>query len=197
MRDVHEEGTRKAGRRGGTGVGSGRRAAGRILGAVCAAGALTFALPVAASAATMETPGQQRGAAATYWSFDNAVRGCLTGGNSDVAFETVCSGTSQYQDWYWTGPQHDMLANRATGKCLATDYESGTPEKANAVWTSACNDNARGQHWEFVYASGNVGTLRSAYPTYLRTSPGTGQAVYTDYSSQTGNDYYAWSTSLD
>ncbi|KUJ67012.1 hypothetical protein ACZ90_31880 [Streptomyces albus subsp. albus] len=152
---------------------------------------LTLALPAVAEAAPGGTSGAQQATATTYWSFDNMMRGCLTGGDGGAAFETACNGGSEHQDWYWTGLNHDMLANRATGKCLVTDINSGT-DHANAVWTtSSCYEGNRGQHWTFDYDSGY---LRSALATYLRTSPTEPNAVYAD-NSWIDDRYYRWSAS--
>ena len=89
-----------------------------------------------------------------------------------------------------------MLKNRATGKCLATDFKSGSTDKANGVWTSACNESTVGQRWRFVYIEGtNEGYLRSSYGTFLRVSD-TPQAVYTDDSYYAPEGGYVWATSL-
>jgi hypothetical protein len=139
-------------------------------------------------------------AATTYWSFDNAVRGCLESTASGSVFEAPCVSGDPSQDWYWIGTADSgglrMLASRISGRCLMTDTPSGT-EHANAVWTSfTCDSGARGQRWRFDYQYGAFGGFSNALGTSLRTSPGTAQAVYSDEFGNLDFNYYYWSTSL-
>lgn len=140
-------------------------------------------------------------AATTYWSFDNAVRGCLESTASGSVFETACVSGDPSQDWYWIGTADSggrrMLASRISGRCLMTDTKSGT-ENANAVWTSfTCDSGAPGQRWRFDYEFDAVGAFTNSLGTSLRTSPGAGRAVYSDgLIGAVDSDYYYWSTSL-
>ena len=195
MRNENVAGTQEPGGRGGAVKGSGRRGMARVAGAVSVVGVLTLALPTAGHATTGEKPSPGGVSAVTYWSFDADMRGCLTGGDSGAAFETACSASNTHQDWYWTGSQHDMLKNRATGKCLATDFKSGSKDKANGVWTSTCNESAKGQHWEWGNVLQEVGVLYSGYGTRLRTSD-LPQAVYTDDTDKVHWAHYYWHKGL-
>lgn len=141
-------------------------------------------------------------AATTYWSFDNAVRGCLESTASGSVFETACVSGDPSQDWYWIGTADSggrrMLASRISGRCLMTDTESGTAD-ANAVWTSfTCDSGAPGQRWRFDYdyEYKTLGSFTNSLGTSLRTSPGAGRAVYSDDLRTVDYDYYYWSTSL-
>ncbi|KUJ67011.1 hypothetical protein ACZ90_31875 [Streptomyces albus subsp. albus] len=163
----------------------------RAVRAACAAGMLTLAVPAVAEAAADGRSGGERVAARTYWSFDNTKRGCLSGGDSGSAFEGPCRSGSEHQDWYWKGTSHDMLANRATGKCLTTDIRSG-PGRANAVWTASCKESNKGQHWSYNDYSG---LLRSRHATYLRADKNGSGAVFADNANIGGLSYYIWSGS--
>ncbi|MFG1811593.1 hypothetical protein [Streptomyces sp. NPDC049040] len=151
----------------------------------------TVALPIAPAAS----------AATTYWSFDNAKRGCLESTASGSVFEGACDSGNLQQDWYWTGSMNSqgrrMLASRVSGRCLATDVKSGL-DQANAVWTSfTCDGNAKGQRWRFDYNGiETYGQFDSGYGTALRTSPGLPESVYGDQFMTVALDYYYWSTSL-
>lgn len=150
--------------------------------------------------------GAPAGAATTYWSFDNEVRGCLAATAADHVLETACSSGSTAQDWDWIGSgTYQNLRNRATGRCLMTDTKSGIAH-ANAIWTSACDSSASGQlwHWEFTTAGTADGELLSAVITEARTSPGQPESVYADdFASVAENpsvpdiplSYYTWSAS--
>ncbi|MEU4384156.1 hypothetical protein [Promicromonospora sp. NPDC023805] len=140
-------------------------------------------------------------AATTYWTFDNAVRGCLESTASGSVFETACVSGDPSQDWYWIGTADSggrrMLASRISGRCLMTDIESGTTH-ANAVWTSfTCDSGAPGQRWSFDYGDEfeAFGNFKNGLGTSLRTSPGAGRAVYSDRLQEDSTWYY-WSTSL-
>nr|WSX75222.1 RICIN domain-containing protein [Streptomyces sp. NBC_00899] len=152
----------------------------------------TLALPIAPAAS----------AATTYWSFDNAKRGCLESTASGTVFEGACDSGNVQQDWYWTGSMNSqgrrMLASRVSGRCLATDIKSGL-NQANAVWTSfTCDADAKGQRWRFDYNGiDTYGQFDSGYGTALRTSPGLPESVYSDeFTTTVALDYYYWSTSL-
>jgi hypothetical protein len=140
-------------------------------------------------------------AATTYWSFDNAKRGCLESTASGTVFEGACDSGNVQQDWYWTGSTNSqgrrMLASRVSGRCLATDIKSGL-NRANAVWTSfSCDGDAKGQRWRFDYNGiDTYGQFNSGYGTALRTSPGLPESVYGDEFPTVDVDYYYWSTSL-
>ncbi|WP_433337759.1 hypothetical protein [Spirillospora sp. CA-294931] len=138
-------------------------------------------------------------AATTYWRFDNYQRGCLTASTSTSAvFEGPCRSDSTAQQWRWaTSDAWDMkmLVNRATGRCLTTDFASSA-EKANAVWQGVCDTDDRGKQWRFEYRQDTHGFLHTVWGTQARTSPTAG-AVYTDDRTVTGfsDNYYAWSAS--
>lgn len=113
-------------------------------------------------------------AAPTYWKFKNRYTGdCLTAGTSGKAYMAGCS-SSTYQQWDWVGSGlYQQVKNRATGRCLMTDYKT----EVNAVWTSACK-SVNGQRWhyfgntEMFYNQGNGSN------TALRTSSPSSAAVY-------------------
>ncbi|RKN41170.1 hypothetical protein [Streptomyces hoynatensis] len=155
-----------------------RSALATALGAVLAG---AFSLSSSASAAT------------TYWSFDNAVRGCLTAGTSGVVFETACSAQNAFQDWQWIGSADDHLQNLATGLCLTTDDKSDV----NAVWQGDCNASEHGQSWSFTYLGdgSRLGVLQTYWGTWLRATD-TPNAVYTDAGIAGNPNYYNWSVGL-
>lgn len=89
---------------------------------------------LAIAAGVSATPAQ----AATYYAYQNEhSRTCLTGGKTGTVFVSTCNG-SWYQQWTTAGGDdagYYRLKNRATGKCLMTDYKN----QVNAVWTSTCS----------------------------------------------------------
>ncbi|MFI7061644.1 RICIN domain-containing protein [Kribbella sp. NPDC050124] len=143
---------------------------------------------LAIAAGVSATPAQ----AATYYAYQNEhSRTCLTGGKTGTVFVSTCNG-SWYQQWTTAGGDdagYYRLKNRATGKCLMTDYKS----QVNAVWTSTCStdDDVQGQLWR---TPGYI--INRDFISSLRTSPRAG-AVYSDKSiSSYDASYYEWHSRL-
>lgn len=131
--------------------------------------------------------------AATYWTFQNGRFGtCLTAGDNDSAYATICQGW-QRQQWDWVGSGHGsyhQLKNRVTGKCLMTDNNTNT----NAVWMSDCRD-AAGQWWFYDTPSESLfNQIGAAGESFLRTSD-VRDAVYSTDLGQVDPSYYDWSGS--
>ncbi|WP_238155711.1 RICIN domain-containing protein [Kribbella soli] len=140
-------------------------------------------LTVGAGGALTAAPAQ----AVSYRPLMNVHTGtCLTAGDSGVVFVSRCTGNTHQQ---WTAGAKNasgfyLLRNRATGKCLSTDYRT----RVNAVWVGSCVMNS-GKLWKFNSSSGDF--LNGDLNSNLRTSSRAG-AVYSDYNHDLDSSYYRW-----
>lgn len=140
-------------------------------------------LTVGAGGALATAPAE----AVTYGRLINARTGtCLTAGDSGVVFVSRCTGNIHQQ---WRGGARNpsgfhLVVNRATGKCLSTDYRT----TVNAVWLGSCVMNS-GKLWKYSNSSGTL--LNGDQHSHLRTSSRAG-AVYSDYNHELDTSLYLW-----
>lgn len=120
----------------------------------------------AALAATVFVGPQAQAAPGVYWTFKSlSYDTCIAGNSYGDAYTAGCDGGTNKQWQFITNYSdgYNLMKNRFTGKCLATDHKAGGP---NAVWLSTCNTAADGQRFHY---DGSVGLFTTIWGTKLRT----------------------------